>query len=479
MPADLDELFAAFAAHADAVPSGTADAARRLGRRRRQYRVASTALVALLVLGVATFTTIRALQPRVLAATPRPTVSFAPLTAAYSLASPLDQAPDVRLVGSRLFMLSVGTSSADPQAPAGPGIAARLDALDLSTMTAPFPAISAGLWQAAPTLVAGPQALLLVGSHDGGTTRDVVAYSATNGSLDWQRPLGGDDVLLSLSTAVVVYEPSSGSLVGLDWTNGHPLWQLTHPMQGTQLVPMRTAPVPDGAVPAGTLVADPQDPRLAAIDADGSVTVIDSSTGRVLSSFGTGRPATQTSYVPFEDRLYIVTPDGVRGVPLDGTGTPTVLFTASVDETVTGVAPCGPRVCVGIAFGSTNLLAGIDPGMATEVWRVPGSRPTVLDGRMLTADGEIYDLAGALLRTDGHAMFDWWLTTGSVLLVDARVTLVNGVEEHDVTAASTVDGRTVDLGDVPVGASGCVTALQRYLACGTTSGVDVWRFTTG
>jgi hypothetical protein len=134
---------------------------------------------------------------------------------------------------------------------------------------------------------------------------------------------------------------------------------------------------------------------------------------------------------------------------------------------------------VTITIGSTNWLAGIDPGMGTEVWRVRGSRPTVLDGRMLSADGEIYDLAGAALRTDAHAMFDWWLTTGSVLLVDAGVTLVNGVEEHQVTGSSTVDGRTVDLGDVPVGAGGCVTALQRYLACGTASGVNVWRFTAG
>jgi hypothetical protein len=252
-------------------------------------------------------------------------------------------------------------------------------------------------------------------------------------------------------------------------------------MHGTQLVPMLTALVPDGAVTAGTLVADPQDPRLAAVDADGSATVIDASTGDVLSSFSTRAPGTPaaTSYVPFGDRLYVVQPDALRAVPLDGTGTPTVLYTAGVGETVTGVQPCGPRVCVSVDVGGTNWLVGLDPGMGTQVWRVRGSRPTVLDGRMLSADGAIYDLAGQQVRSDAHAMYDWWLTTGSVLLVDAGVTLVNGVEEHGVTGASTVDGRTVDLGQVPVGAGGCVTALQRYLACGTATGVNVWRFTTG
>jgi hypothetical protein len=476
MPADLDELFAAFAAHADAVPTGTADKARRIGQRRRQQRVAATALAVLAVLSVATYTAVRMVGPYITPAHPRPTVTFAQLTRAYQFATPSSQGRGIAVVGSRLFVLSTG-------GPAGgdAGSPVRLDALDLTSMTPPFAERDLGSWAAPPTLITHQQALLVVGRQAGAAAAIVAAFSPVTGQPMWTQPIEGENsVVLGLPDTVVDYEPAAGVLRAWDWATGHELWQFPHPMNGTRLTPVLTAPTLGAAAPAGSLSTDFSDHRFVVVDGDGTVRVLDARNGGEADNFQVGAPAqSDTTYVPIGDRLYVVAPDEVRAFPLDGTGPSTPIYAASAGESVAGVVPCDDRICVTVSTGTVDHVVGVDPGTGQDVWRVRGSAATLVDGRILSADGELYDLASNALRGDGHSLYAWWLTAGSVLLVDVGYTSTNGGEQHAVLGLSTVDGSTVSLGDVSLKDGGCVAALQTYLACGAADSVDVWRFAAG
>ncbi len=480
---DLDQLFVALATHADTIPTGTAAAARRRGQQRRHRRLAA-AVAVLLVLGAGAYGVVRIGLPRIEPAQPRPTASFQPLALVGRIASAGAAPRHVTVVDDWVYSVGRG----------GDGRMV-LTTLDLATMNTALAPVDLGPWAdtAAFAVLVRPEGLVVTGNVDGTPGLTVHVRDPRTAALRWAGTFAENSVILDLPWALVVQEPDA--VLALDWPTGAQLWRRPLSNQELTILPMLTQPSIEESPLAGIPVSDPADPRLLLIDGSGDVVVVDAATGDEVGRFATGVP-TRTfdpsksidgwlelpMYLAFGGVLYVSAEHSVYAYPVDANGDRSTLYIADESEYPRAVTPCGTGlVCIGVfrASGTSAHSVLIEIADGQEILRIPADLPGVVDDRVLTRNGALYDLEGDRLLPDSRSRYVWWITAGSALLVSSSSRGRNGGEYSDVVGVSTVDGALTELGEVEWPVGGCTIAARRYLVCGAIDRVDVWRFATG
>jgi outer membrane protein assembly factor BamB len=464
MPADLDELFTALGTHADRIPVGTSEGARRRGRRRRGRLVVSG--LALAVLGTSGAVGIARLPvppapPAPPAATPAPTVDFAPLVRTGTVPMSLETAgiPSSLIVDGVAYVMAGQTP-------------VRVGALDLATGEPAFPTVDLGAWDTPPYgLQWGPAGLVATGVPAGATNRVLIIIDPTSGAVRWQLELGDDVSLLSTRPAVVTHARSGGLLRGLDWHTGTELWRREVTAGDATLV--GDYPVGPWLPASHSDVALGSDRLLLADDALGSVLVIDARTGETLRRIANDRSRDAT--IAIDGTLYSTRGAELWAQSVDRPGEPTLVY-RDPDGRSVGVDLCGAVLCVRVGERGGHRLVLLDPATHREITSVSAANFGIAVGdRFLTYQGLLLDLTGtAVGETPRSTRRAWWITAGSALTVTYP-----DPEWGEVVGLQTADGTPVLLGEIPLIEPGGCAIDARYLVCPAPDGFHAWQFAEG
>ncbi|HEX2771468.1 MAG TPA: PQQ-binding-like beta-propeller repeat protein, partial [Micromonosporaceae bacterium] len=362
MPADLDRMFAALRADADALSLTEPAAPRRRGERLRRTRVglsaiATACLVVAVTAGGAWLG--RGQERPEPARPPMPPVGhpvdFTPLKQVgpgltFDAPTRLGQSASV---GDRAF---VGWQQQD-------GLL-KVAALDLRTGRPAWPARSLGRSDDWNGLIAQPQAVIMIAGHNDGRPLDQTLFvlDPATGQVRWERGLHMDGDELVFFDAAMVIAGSGGQTTALDWRTGAELWSIPAgadpPVRsfGMRLPADLGGPgAPDGYGFALTH----SDGRLLQLTRAGNLLVSDVRTGRKLAEprrvAAPTRADGQTDGVlAYDERLFLAssteTPYRVRMTELTTASKAQVIYTAPVaDRTFAFMAPCGGagrRICL-------------------------------------------------------------------------------------------------------------------------------------
>ncbi|BAL92251.1 hypothetical protein AMIS_70310 [Actinoplanes missouriensis 431] len=462
MSADLDDLFTALGRHCDALPPpGVADARRRGAARRRNRALAAAAAVLLVLAGAGVVTWQRRhAEPILPATTPARIRGMAPVGEPLRLPAGSTWT-SARISGTHVYGLAGAPDS-------------RVQALDAATGVTTWTAATP---PSAAALTVTPRAVLLRGD-DGWRFHD-----PDTGAVLWTPAIGDRWRVLSHTDVALLVDLRSGDLAGHDIVTGRKLWTASgggHPLQGLNV--MRTAA--DGAdfAPYGTGDRDTPftDDRLILVTEKGDVVIRDIRTGRVRTTVPAARPDVGgvTGYegiVYTTDRV-----DGrisIRATDTDA-GTSAIVYRRGAAQTF---FPCGPRrLCVYEEQQSGMVLLLIDVTDGRILRETPAPRGAgagaARNGRVATSITVGSDSWTVVLDENGGQLAEapgagGFIDDGNVLaLVRDPAT-----GRFTARAISGVDGRTIDLGEMPEISGGCDWNAD-YLTCPTGSELWTWKF---
>jgi hypothetical protein len=463
MPADLDELFITLGAHADRIPLGTPENARRRGQRRRRRVVAA----GLALVAVATASTVVAVAQLALRPVPpaTPTFDFIPLRPAGTVSmdvAPIDPRDAEGGYNGSVIVDGVAYVVSDPA-----GRPAQLGALDLAAGAPVFPTVDLGVWANGLRLAhAGPEGLLLVAPGES----SMIVVDPSSGVVRWQVAIDPVTAVLPTESAIIAYHLGTGLARALDWQTGAERW---HRQYG--VADWVSEAYPESLVRPGTAARTSSYPDRMVVGRRGSVDIIDTHTGDVLGSFNVERPE-NTQFIA--GALYTNEEGEVWAHPLDTGGPPTLVY-SDPDGEGGGVDWCGPSVlCVYDSswFPGEDTLILLDLDTHRELARFQArGLAQVVGERVLTPDG-LFDLAGNLLTDlDLTDAYEWWITASSVLTLTLEDDGARGV----VRGLRTEDGATMLLGEIPLASSAGCSIDARYLVCPAPDGFHAWQFAEG
>ncbi len=478
MRADLDELFAAFGAHADVTASGTPEAARRRGQQRRRNRLTSAILVLVLLVSVAVIGGIqltRGVAPT--QPSPQPSGSLATLTPVGSLPMPLTRTPGqfdgggiAAVVGDRAYL--AGDS-------AGGGV--KVGSMDLVTGEPVFATVDIETWTIAVAFWASPQGLALLVGRDGDAARNLIVLDPDIGTIRWQT--SAEDPIAFYDSVLVTTSANESVVRARDWTTGSEKWQAPYAGDYPPFIQALAPPLTSDLKIGNGWSVDPTDHRLLRPDADGTVHIIDARTGAELAvrqgiaETASNRPA----HVAYGATLYTIdqeAPSRVLRHDLDGTEVPTELYT-STGERVDAAAPCGTgRLCLVVSLGFGKELVVIDEASQREVWRslvVEAIEPEIqsVGDRILIRQGDLFTLDGQQLAPGNSLGFHAWVSPGSALVVTRAEP--GEASPLAIGIMSTVDGSITFVGQIPPSVGPCGWN-NRVLVCPAADGFHAWRF---
>ncbi|GIG60012.1 hypothetical protein Lfu02_43840 [Longispora fulva] len=470
MSDDLKALFGALRADADELRLPAPSAARRIGTRRRRVRLgAGLATVILLVAGV----TVGASW---WGRTPADPVGFARLR---PVGVPVAEsgvgaggAVKARTVDGRTMFVWPDKSGE-----------LRLTVVDLATGTAARPTSSLGRYSFVSGMwtVAGVLVLTVRGGSDARSSEMLVVDPATGTTL-WHRAIQPTAERSEFFLAgLVVNSVATQRTELLDWRTGATRWSV--PTTGLQnVLSVRSV--------AGLGVST--DHRLLLVGQDHVLRVYDVRDGSLLL---TG-PTVDGSVQAYDGKAYVLGlgPDGVSGrlsvFDLDDPGRGLrLLYTARTE--VTSVANCAPGlVCAleqavvepsGAAVDSAVVAVDLNGG--GERWRYRLTIPfgvLGMAGDRVLAPGVVLDPGGRKLvgPPAEHLSLTGPTVDGGLLAysVPASGPATRSVD-LDVYGVLLADGKVTTLGTVTVLPNSC-SADQRFLACATDRGFEVWQYRT-
>jgi outer membrane protein assembly factor BamB len=463
--ADIQDLFASLGAYADSAPGGSPEPARRRGnRRRRATLVARTAVVMLVVFGIA-FASVGLVRRSVAPAQPlpRPTVSFTHLTPIGSgimLRDPVGFSV-VAIEGDRAYVASFDAGHI------------LVGAIDVTTGQTVFSPVDLGPRQSFNGMIATQYGVLI---YANGT---LLILDPDTLALRWQTPFSGG---IELYPDILVVRPSAaGPVTGYNWQTGAVQWQISAPSGSTFSQNLNTFALAPGPVDSVNR-EDPGDRRLLRMDSDGTLRVYDGLTGALLETHpgagvAEGNDKAATYLTVNQQMLTVVGGTKLYRYDLATGRASRYLYTAPAGRHIEGFRGCLPDLICVVTNGPVRQLVAVDAATGQARWSIDAGsadRPELSVSaeadRILTDGGELFDLSGhRLYQADPTNTQAGWVTAGSVLA------LTRGTDSTTVTGVSTADGSHVDLGVIPPvpGTCGWTTAV---LICPTVVGFHAWRF---
>ncbi len=320
----------------------------------------------------------------------------------------------------------------------------QVGAIDLAKGQPAWPTRSLGRFNGGG-VIALPEALVLIGTPDNGSTGQLVVINPADGTERWRRPLDLRDDPIFFGSALLLAPraedgtPGTRQTVAIDWRTGKPLWSIPAPPGGVaRTFGMYGAADLNGSRSVQTAGLGPNfnDHRLVQMSGDHKTRIYDAETGKLIAN-GPDIDATGAMFFGYEGRLFQWRPDQhpqeVRMYTADQPGAGTVVYTGSAGATSVGIIsliPCGAnRLCLleqpvnGDQVDATQLVV-VDLNARKELWRRPvrgAERVIALGDRIATSGGL------AMLDKATSNLFD---PTGKQLLQpdDQRATVawVNG-----------------------------------------------------
>ncbi|WP_433827529.1 PQQ-binding-like beta-propeller repeat protein [Actinoplanes sp. CA-015351] len=335
-------------------------------------------------------------------------------------------------------------------------------------------------------MIALPVGLVVFSHLESGTGKmQMRVLGADDGTVLWNRMLGGSDVVHIGADTMVLVDRVESRLLGLDLASGKVRWEEKDP-DSTTVVTVTTPA--DLAGPAGSAgrpfspnVSD--DDRFVQINSDRSVSVRDIRTGKIAKT----RPSvasTSDEVVAHDGRLFVQESGNAQRIfayDLETLGEPATLHTAAPAASMSDLTPCGEsRLCFVETAGyrhDKDQVVAVDAVKGGEVWR-----RDVADVESLTPVGEsllvVADESSTFLDANGDPM---WTVPGVAVRLDAgnvlrfSDSLTTSVSSRSLSGVHVGDEAT-EMGllrDVRPGACGWNTTV---LACVRESDFALFSF---
>jgi outer membrane protein assembly factor BamB len=482
MPADLDELFGQLGRHADALPLGGADRARRRGRQRTRIRAALAAAAAVVLVLVGVGVTLRHPDRQ-------PTPAISPTIALEGrpipeVGKPIDLGgavpfPGVTTDGERVYAVSIKAADRSFQ----------LTAADLE---------SGGPAWAAPQrigdtrrhldrVVVVPSAVLVITRANDGTSPGIglYAFDPRTGAPLWTKDAEEDDSLVFTSAMLVRLAAADGRVDGFDWVSGRERWSRTTGDRPVWAVGMAT-PADEAKLNRSGPPVTFTDARVVLLTDRGDAEVRNAATGNVQRTVPVA-PVSGKTAVAYDGWLYTHDEaDGTRG-PQHIRATDLVgdAGTAVIEELpgrLLTLGSCGAaRVCVSTQAlrnksgdPRINTLTALDVRKRRMIWQ----RNTMLDGDQISsARGSILltSVMGGLelYSPSGKLLHQSYLTGG---WLDGRALLVAAPDGTGRLARlSAADGRLIPYAKHISEFAGDCASTSKRLACAGETGLRIWR----
>ncbi len=447
MRTDIDQLFRALGAHAERIPLGTAESARRRGDRRRRHRLATVAAVVLTAGAVSATTVWLKPQPAPVAGVP-----FVHLVDAGHL--PADLTIPVPETHGGLFAdvkLLDGVAYTADQRKGGP---VQLGALDLNTGA--YTTVERDESFVIESFYVSPHGVLVAGTRAGESATVIAVVEPVTLAPRWERDLGGG--VLAVGSVIAAYDPEAGVLSTLDWRTGEAVWE--RDVGAVQGITPVYASTPGLLAPAGTWPTELADDRLLVVGPTGTLEVVDALTGTMVGRVDVDRVE---HAVAIGGSLYVTSGRTTLAFTIDGSAGPVIVHSGNAR-----VMPCGANlVCLMPVTGGVLVF---DNTTHEKVGALPyATEGTVVGDRFLSHIGALYDLSGTLLGATPGEVQAWWITA------DSALTISRSGPTATVWGIAARDGSAVSLGTIPAPTSVCAVD-QRHLVCAIADGFQAWRF---
>jgi outer membrane protein assembly factor BamB len=487
MPTDFHQLFSALGDHAESVPLGGPDLARRRGRERGRNRLIATVAASLVLVTVATMATVlgvRVLRDGLRPAPPaRPDQLATEPTGLHGL-KPFGKGVPMDLgtgAAHGFGMASIIGDRAYVAAHADNGTLA-VGAIDLTTGNPAWSTRDLGKWGDWNGFQAYPQGLIVIGEHDDGSKPDHVGIvlDPATGQKRWQTNF--DSLSLEPFESVLAVS-EAGVIRGLDWRTGAEKWRVQ-----SGAVELLSDVRTDSS--GGPVAHTPGAGDVLAIDSEGTLRRYDSSNGKLRATRpNVGAPARNVSqrisewpeYAAFDGTLYTITrePTRLTAYDLSGSTPPRLIIEGDPSMALATVWPCGAAlVCLIGSPSQDSELIVVDVARQRVRWRVTGNRSTsasAFGDRILTNSAQLFDLDGKSLAGDGGGLAGP-VSPGRALVISHR--LDRPTEELQISGMSLVDGERTVLGSIRGGPGLCEWSTT-VLVCPTPTGFSAWRFSIG
>ncbi|MBX6750161.1 MAG: PQQ-binding-like beta-propeller repeat protein [Micromonosporaceae bacterium] len=485
MPADLDELFAALGSYTDRVPVGPPELARRRGQRRTRRRLAASALAVMLVIGSVVVIATRFQRPDLPPTPTTPTPSAAPVR--FTELQPLGAGVDMELggygmaavVGDRAY---VGARTVDGRL--------HVNAIDLRTGDPLWSTVDLGSFGDWNGLLAGPQAVVVIGEHDDGTIPDhvLMVLDPDTGAKRWET--GFDDLDIQWYDIGAVL-PSRTSVRALDWRTGAELWRIPVPDTNPEPAFLQNFSTADAATaPAMLRVGlDPTDHRFFMVEPSGRLHRYDAATGLEQEVVPDAGPAVATreglliNYRLVDDQLFSTNDDRTEAYRYDLRNPAGLvrIYTATGQDRIDSVTACGPeRACVITrSSGPSDKLNLVDLSSGRILWQVEinyAEYAVAAGDWIITERGNLVEATTGRRFDQRSTVFGGWVTPSAVLIFTAD-TEDPARMPQTVVGVSTLDGSSVTLGQIGPIAGLCAWSTT-VLVCPTLQAFRAWRFAT-
>ncbi|MEN3307090.1 MAG: hypothetical protein V7603_3292 [Micromonosporaceae bacterium] len=344
--------------------------------------------------------------------------------------------------------------------------------------------------------VVGDTVLIAAQTYGTGATWSLHGVRVANGDEPWNKPLSSDQKILVAGSSVVVTDPKSHTVAGMDPHTGNATWRQDYPKDqyGSQdAAVLGVTTDADLARPAG-FDGDPDpggaaDTRLVVIGADRSAEVRDAATGNVKArQANVGDP--DDLYLAYAGRLYVAGKDaGYRVVSYnlgDLKGQRLVYTSADPRQRARALRPCGGRVCLldqtSYDDKSTQVRA-VDPDAGKALWSRPAANAdtiTPVGDRILVSGGSsqvfnvLYGPGGGTVLADDNPV---WvrISAGSLLLFSDKS--ADSAGDVTVSGLGAQSKKKTVLGVLRGVRSSSCAWTDELLVCARDNDVGIWKLT--
>jgi outer membrane protein assembly factor BamB len=481
MANDLDDVFASFREHVDAIPAIPAATARHRGERLVRLRTATATAVAIFMI-----------VGGIVVAAGRGLLGAGPFEVP---AAPNHSAGELPLIGATIPLADNSSTSFALTATSDLSVAAwesttgdlRLVGVDPRDGRVVWPARSLGRQTILGTAEVIPGAVVV---NLDGPPGALLILDPASGRTRWQIPYEVADTRLYYRDRLVVMSESTGVTRAYDWTTGAVLWK-TLPGQDR---PVRTIGIASSADLRSTDwhgIEVFSGNRFLQVLKSGKVLMRDTQTGVPKNVTAYDDVYSTEGLIADNGSLYSTQAAagtyGIRVTRLPDLSAPRSIYTAPAARSFRTAVLCGAnRLCVlddGADDQGTSQVAAIDLATSRELWRVsapPGARSVTQRGdRLLVAgdgDGDrsaLYDMSGRqiLQDADRRAVLYWLSDEGLIYLPGMQGRKPPATASADVTVISSRDGRHVHSGTA--GATSMCSFTPTRLACLQPQGLQV------
>ncbi|WP_089158265.1 Hsp70 family protein [Micromonospora sp. NBS 11-29] len=335
---------------------------------------------------------------------------------------------------------------------------------------------------------------VLADASGSSTPRPLLVLDGDSGDQRWDLRVHGDDEVFLGADTVVWLDRTGNRLVGLRLKDGRQRWERANPRSEygdtrTVVVPVGTGAALDGA---GYPDGSPRVPwsgkadRLVQVGADRSVRVVAIDSGKVLRSRGNVADL-DDPVAARDDRLYVTENDrGLRLLSYDlgDLGTPDVRYEAAEPNSrAETLVTCGKhRACLletPSAGADGTRVVVVTEGEGSRHWPAPRAERLVPFGEHLLAARDQPQDAVTLFAPDGSPVLRD--RDGVAVRLDAGNLLLftkapSSSEDDRTLAGMAVDGKPVEMGEVPQIRSESCSWNTEVLVCGAEKEFRLYRF---